>query len=169
MESLSEKIKRKPALGWILFIITIVVVFGLGLLASSIIERRAETVYVGQPKINIDEYEPRNEVWGKAYPREYETYSQMADTSFRSMFHGSAMIDVLAFDPRMVVLWAGYGFSKDYTQARGHYYAVKDIRETLRTGAPMEPDQGPMPATCWSGGTPRRRASARSTMGPGGS
>jgi nitrite reductase (cytochrome c-552) len=150
MESLSDKIKRKPIIGWILFFVTIIIVFLLGLLASSIIERRVETVYVGQPRIDIMEYEPRNEVWGMAYPREYQTYSQMADTSFMSMFHGSAMIDVLEFDPRMVVLWAGYGFSKDYTQARGHYYAVKDIRETLRTGAPMEPGQGPMPATCWT-------------------
>ncbi|MBS0000857.1 MAG: ammonia-forming cytochrome c nitrite reductase [Cyclobacteriaceae bacterium] len=137
-------------IGWALFIVTILIVFLLGLLASTIIERRVETVYVGKPRIEISEYEPRNEVWGKAYPREYETYSQMADTTFRSMFHGSAMIDALEFDPRMVVLWAGYGFSKDYTQARGHFYAVTDIRETLRTGGPMEPEQGPMPSTCWT-------------------
>ncbi len=49
-----------------------------------------------------------------------------------------------------MVLWAGYSFSKDYTQARGHYYAIDDIRETLRTGGPQAPDEGPMPSTCWT-------------------
>ena len=33
---------------------------------------------------------------------------------------------------RLVVLWAGYPFSRDYKQARGHMYAIDDIRSTLR-------------------------------------
>ncbi len=57
---------------------------------------------------------------------------------------------MLEEDPRLVVLWAGYGFSKDYSQSRGHVYAIEDIRNTLRTGAPMKPDEGPMPNTCWT-------------------
>ncbi|SUG80140.1 cytochrome c552 [Salmonella enterica subsp. enterica] len=39
-------------------------------------------------------------------------------------------------DPRLVILWAGYPFSRDYNKPRGHAYAVTDVRETLRTGAP---------------------------------
>lgn len=58
------------------------------------------------------------------------------------------MIDMLEEDPRLVVLWAGYGFSKDYNQGRGHYYAVKDVQNTLRTGAPKSETDGPMPSTC---------------------
>lgn len=50
----------------------------------------------------------------------------------------------------MVVLWAGYGFSKDYSQGRGHYYAIEDIHNTLRTGAPKGEGDGPMPSTCWT-------------------
>ena len=60
------------------------------------------------------------------------------------------MIDMLEVDPRLVVLWAGYGFSKDYNQGRGHYYAITDIRNTLRTGAPMNGKPGPQPNTCWA-------------------
>jgi nitrite reductase (cytochrome c-552) len=60
------------------------------------------------------------------------------------------MIDMLEVDPRLVVLWAGYGFSKDYNQGRGHYYAIYDIRHTLRTGGPAEGKPSPMPNTCWS-------------------
>ena len=50
----------------------------------------------------------------------------------------------------MVVLWAGYPFSKDYNKPRGHFYALTDVRETLRTGAPKTAEDGPLPMACWS-------------------
>ena len=43
MKPISELTKNKPWLGWILFFATAVVVFLVGLFASSIIERRSET------------------------------------------------------------------------------------------------------------------------------
>jgi nitrite reductase (cytochrome c-552) len=150
MIRLNETIKKKPWVGWLIFLGTVVIVFLLGMLASGIIERRVEAVYAYKPQIEFSEFEPRNEIWGKAYPREYETYLQMADTTFRSFYNGSAMIDMLGIDPKLVVLWAGYGFSKDYNQSRGHVFAVKDIHNTLRTGAPNGPGEGPMPSTCWT-------------------
>ncbi|NJK84605.1 MAG: ammonia-forming cytochrome c nitrite reductase [Bacteroidales bacterium] len=122
----------------------------LGLLASSIVERRTEAVFAYVPEIKYPQWEPRNEVWGANFPREYQSYLQTSDTLFRSKYNGNAMIDMLEEDPRMVVLWAGYSFSKDYTQARGHYYAIEDIRNTLRTGAPLENKPSPQPATCWT-------------------
>ena len=150
MKSYSSLTEKKPWLAWLLFLITISVVFLLGLLASSILERRTEAAYVNVPKNKINEFEPRNEVWGENYPREYQSYLQTADTSFRSKYNGNHMIDMLDVDPRLVVLWAGYGFSKDYNQGRGHYYAVTDIHNTLRTGAPENAKDGPMPSTCWT-------------------
>lgn len=135
---------------WFLLAATILVVFLLGILASSIIERRAETAYVYKPQVKINDYEPRNEVWGKNYPREYQSYMQTAETDFKSKYNGNTMIDMLEVDPRLVVLWAGYGFSKDYNQGRGHVYAVEDLRNSLRTGGPKDENSGPMPSTCWS-------------------
>ncbi|MBI9056553.1 MAG: ammonia-forming cytochrome c nitrite reductase [Labilibaculum sp.] len=137
-------------LGWIIFLATLVVVFLLGLLASSIMERRAESVYAYTPQVKHDQWEPRNEVWGQNFPKEFETYYNTEDTTFRSKFNGSGMIDMLEVDPRLVVLWAGYGFAKDYNQGRGHYYAVDDLRNTLRTGGPTSDKDGPMPSTCWT-------------------
>ncbi len=150
MKPLNEKIKEKPVYGWLLFIFTLVVVFLLGLLASSIVERRAESVFAYTPQVEYGQYEPRNEIWGENFPRQYQSWLQTADTGFRSKYNGSANIDMLEEDPRMVVLWAGYGFSKDYTQARGHYHAIEDIRKTLRTGAPVDGASSPMPNTCWT-------------------
>lgn len=139
--------KRNPALNWVLFIITIAVVFLIGMFTASIVERRAEKVAKLQPVTDIGEWETDNSVWGENYPREYESYLRMRDTSFSSKFGGSAEIDYLEEYPELVILWAGYGFSKGYDQGRGHIYAIKDIREILRTGGV---EDSPMPATCWT-------------------
>lgn len=148
--NISETIKRKPWIGWVLFFTTVLVVFLLGLLASSIIERRSEAVLLAKPLAKISDNEPRNEVWGKNYPNEYQSYMHTADTSFRSKYNGNATIDMLEVDPKLVILWAGYAFSKEYKQGRGHYYSIADVRNTLRTGAPKDEHSGPQPNTCWA-------------------
>lgn len=139
--------KRKPWVNWVLFLATIIVVFVIGLITSSIVERRVETVTRTQLVRNIKEWEPRNEIWGENFPREYETYLQTLDTNFASLHGGSAMRDLLEESPDLVVMWAGYAFSREYNQGRGHAYAIKDIRNILRTGGL---DWSPQPATCWT-------------------
>lgn len=150
MKSLSEHIKEKPWKGWLLFIATIVIVFVLGLFASTIVERRAEAVFAYAPQNNFKGIEPRNEKWGENFPREYETYIETADTSFRSKYGGSQTIDMLKENPGHVILWAGYAFSKDYNQGRGHYYSITDVHKTLRTGASTDSTPSPQPSTCWT-------------------
>ena len=143
-------LEKRPWLAWVIFLSTIAFVFILGLLASSIIERRAEAAFVNVPKANINPFEPRNAIWGENYPREFQSYYGTADTSFRSKYNGNAMIDMLEVDPRLVVLWAGYGFSKDYNQGRGHFYSITDLQNSLHTGGPKNATDGPMPSTCWA-------------------
>lgn len=150
MKPIGELVKQKPWLGWAMFFLTIVIVFLLGLLASSIIERRTEAVFAYTPQVQHEQWEPRNEVWGKNFPRQYESYMQTADTTFKSKYYGARKIDMLSDYPELVILWAGYPFSKDYKQGRGHYWAVEDVRVSLRPGAPMKPEDGPMPGTCWT-------------------
>ncbi len=150
MKPISEQIKNNPWKGWVLFFITMVVVFFIGLLASSIMERRTEAEFVYKPKVKISQLDPRNEEWGKNYPREFQSYYQTADTSFVSFMNGNKSIDQLEKDPKMIILWAGYAFSTDYSQPRGHFYAIEDIRNTLRTGAPKNDSTGPQPSTCWT-------------------
>jgi len=145
-----ENTKRKPIFYWLLFKGTVIIVILLGMLASSITNRRAEKEYVYKPMVELKQGEPRNSEWGKNFPREYQSYIQTLDTSFRSKHNGNAVIDMLEVDPRMVVLWAGYAFSKDYKQGRGHYYAIEDITNTLRTGAPSPGNPSPQANTCWS-------------------
>ena len=137
--------------GWLLFITSMAVVFFLGLIAASITERRAEIISVfNNKRVEIKGIESRNEIFAANYPRQYETWAQTADTSFRSLFNGSQAVDMLAERPNMVILWAGYAFAKDYLSPRGHQYSIDDVHHSLRTGAPMTADDGPQPATCWT-------------------
>ncbi len=147
----NKEIKMKPWLGWLIFFVTLGAVFLLGMLAASITQRRAEiTSIMYNKKVEIKGIEPRNEIFQPNYPREYETWRETADTTFQSEFNGSSAIDVLEQRPEMVILWAGYAFSKDYSTPRGHMHAIEDVRHSLRTGSPMLPTDGPQPATCWT-------------------
>lgn len=135
----------------IVFLIALAATFALGLLASSIMERRAEARHVNDtvaPRPTSG-YESRNSQWAAAYPRQYETLRDTRDMSFTPPLVGAHGLDALRENPRQVILWAGYAFSKDYNHPRGHAYAVEDVRATLRTGAPMKAGEGPQPASCW--------------------
>ncbi len=72
MKPFNEQIKEKPWKGWILFLGTMSIVFLLGQLASSIVERRNEAIFAYVPKNDFSQFEPRNEKWGKNFPREFE-------------------------------------------------------------------------------------------------
>ncbi len=127
----------------ILVLLAAVVVL-VGLMAVSVMERRWEAqrpALVLQP---IDRWEPNNAVWGRNYPREYESFRRTRITDTRTKYGGAYPRDYLEIDPLQVILFAGYGFSKDYLQARGHTYSVEDVRATARI------KEGFMAATCWT-------------------
>ena len=130
-----------------------VVVFLLGLLVSSLMERRAEVASVFNNKRTqfTDSIIAQNEKFKADYPREYETWSMTEDTSFVSKYNSSQEVDVLEQRPEMVVLWAGYAFSRHYNTPRGHKHALDDMRKILRTGNPgIDGDKDMQPATCWT-------------------
>ncbi|RPH29524.1 ammonia-forming nitrite reductase cytochrome c552 subunit [Buttiauxella warmboldiae] len=86
--------------------------------------------------------EARNETFAPQHPDQYLSWQATSEQSARE--------DALADDPRLVILWAGYPFSRDYNKPRGHAWALTDVRETLRTGAPKTAEDGPLPMACWS-------------------
>ncbi len=138
--------------GWCLFAVAAGVIFLLGMLAASVTERRAEIQSIfANKKVDIAPLEARNEIYRANYPREYETWTMTADTTFRSEYNGSQSVDVLAQRPQMVVFWAGYAFSRDYKTPRGHMHALEDMREILRTGNPgIDGADDMQPGTCWT-------------------
>ncbi len=110
-------------------------------LVASINEKKEEQGLINTvPK--IDRWETRNEEYKKVYPRQYDSWKQTKNSD--------DIEDLLKKYPELVVLYAGYGFAKDYNSPRGHFYAVEEIRNTLRTGAPKDTKTGPMPSACWT-------------------
>ena len=139
--------------GWAIFGGSMLAVFLLGLLVSSLMERRAEVASVFNNKRTefTDSIVAQNEKFKADYPREYETWSMTEDTSFVSKYNSSQEVDVLEQRPEMVILWAGYAFSRDYNTPRGHKHCLEDLRKILRTGNPgIEGDDDMQPATCWT-------------------
>ncbi|MDR1486937.1 MAG: ammonia-forming cytochrome c nitrite reductase [Deltaproteobacteria bacterium] len=124
----------------------------LALIAASVTVRRAEVASIyNNTKVEITGIEPKSELWGLNYPREFETWKKTAEMDFKSKHLGNNFQDVLADRPDMVILWSGYAFSRDYNAPRGHFYTIEDMRKTLRVGAPGIDDLKDMqPATCWS-------------------
>ncbi|MBU0728490.1 MAG: ammonia-forming cytochrome c nitrite reductase [Proteobacteria bacterium] len=124
-----------------LTIVSVAVIVPLFLLAVSINENKAE-----QKAINavpeIKRLESKSAEWGKHYPRQYDSYLQTRKSD--------EITDMLKKNPALVVMWAGYGFSKDYNAPRGHHYMLEDNINTLRTGAPVDAKTGPMPTACWT-------------------
>ncbi len=85
----------------------------------------------------------KNENWAAKYARQFKSWRATETMDPSTAYAGSSVRDYLAEDPRMVVMWAGYAFAKDYKAPRGHYYAITDLIETDRRNDKT-------PATCYS-------------------
>ena len=77
--------------GWLLFGGAMVVVFILGLLCSSLLERRAEvaSVFNNRRVPMTDSIVAQNEKFAEDFPREYQTWAMTEDTTFESKYNGS--------------------------------------------------------------------------------
>ena len=126
----------------ILLIVSAIAIGLMILLSININERRAEKVVINtNPSVlATDQY--RSDEWEKYYPRQYSSWSKTKESG--------EIHDLLKEYPQLPILWAGYGFAKDYNAPRGHYYALQSNTNTLRTGAPVDGKTGPMPTACWT-------------------
>lgn len=88
-------------------------------------------------------------VWGKNFPFQYDGYKQTVD-QVRTKYGGSEAMpqtpsqadprssiarSKLEQDPRLKAMWAGYAFSIDYRERRGHAYMLDDQTYTGRQKA----------------------------------
>ena len=139
--------------GWLLFAGAMVAVFLLGLICSSLLERRAEVASVfNNRRVQMnDSIVAQNEKFAEDFPREYQTWAMTEDTTFKSLYNGSQEKDVLEMCPEIVIIWDGYAFSREYNTPRGHRHCIEDLRKILRTGSPGVDGQTDMqPGTCWT-------------------
>ena len=128
--------------GWALLVLAALATFSLGLLAASILQRREEA-RERLPLRPISPWETDNAKWGENYPREYDAYKKKTDLTRQTKYGGNGPRDYLKETPANVILFAGYGFAKEYQQARGHIHAIEDVIATKRVNKKT-------PATCWT-------------------
>jgi nitrite reductase (cytochrome c-552) len=95
------------------------------------------------PLVDIAPMEPDSAKWGINFPNQYTTLLKTGANSARTTFGGSDNYSKLTADPRLVTLFAGYPFSKDYNEERGHLNTLTDVRATKRINEKT-------PATCYS-------------------
>lgn len=87
-----------------------------------------------EPVAEIAEREPDSSKWGVNFPNQYSTLLKTETNNTRTIHGGSEKYSKLEEDPRLLDLFAGYGFSKEYNEDRGHMNSITDVREIKRVG-----------------------------------
>lgn len=81
--------------------------------------------------ISETEYDPA--VWGKQYPLEYTSFRRNLDTNKSpSGYGGSINCQKSLKEPEILSNFKGMAFSKDYSEDRGHPYALQDLLRSQR-------------------------------------
>jgi nitrite reductase (cytochrome c-552) len=127
---------------WLLigaFVFGMLLMAGLGALLVNIQQRQAEAIEYPLRVVEIPENEIDPAVWGQNFPRQYDSFMRTQNDTFQSPYGGSVPYDKLERYPAMVRLWAGYAFAIDHNNARGHYYAQIDQRNTERVQVVDQP------------------------------
>jgi len=122
-------------------IVVALATFLVTMLLMNIRERQQEARHTFLPLANVTEDTVDPAEWGKNFPRQYDGYRRTVDTQ-RTRYGGSEAFQRLDDDPRLRRIFAGYAFSLDYREERGHAYSLKDQDETERT------KRKPQPGSC---------------------
>ncbi len=137
----------------VLYILTVIVVAaataGIMLLRQNISHRKTEAKETAFRLTTITEATVDPKEWGKNFPRQYDGYIRTADNE-RTRFGGSEAIPLgdgkvskgvqkLDVDPLLKTIFAGYAFSIDYRERRGHAFMLGDQRETERVHKKPQP------------------------------
>jgi nitrite reductase (cytochrome c-552) len=84
------------------------------------------------PLVDIAALEPDSSKWGINYANQYDSFLKTKDNNTATAFGGSEDYSKLEKDPRLVTLFAGYPFSLEYNEERGHENALEDVRTIKR-------------------------------------
>ena len=80
-----------------------------------------------KPLVKINAMEPNSALWGENFPNQWSTFQKTATNNTGTTYGGSSQFSWLERDPRLKILFAGYSFSKDYNDDRGHMNALIDV------------------------------------------
>ena len=139
-------------------LLTIMILAAVGavavaMLLVNIAERKSEARNPFYRVVELTEDTVDPEVWGRNFPLQYDGYKRTVD-QVRTRFGGSEAVprtptradprsivaqSRLEEDPRLKTMWAGYAFSKDFREERGHAYMLDDQTFTERQAVVQQP------------------------------
>lgn len=134
-------------------VLTALVTLGVAALLVNIVERKQEarTPFAQVVQLTDDIDDPAE--WGKNFPLQYDSYKRTVDME-RTRYGGSEAMPVappqadsqvvmsqskIDEDPRLKTMWAGYAFSVDFREERGHAYMLFDQEHTRRVTEFQQP------------------------------
>jgi nitrite reductase (cytochrome c-552) len=152
---MADASRRRRA--WVPFVITAIIAAGaaaggLALLVN-IWERKSEARHPFFRVVELTDATEDPAVWGRNFPLQFDGYKRTVD-QVRTRFGGSEAMprtptkadprsivaqSRLEEDPRLKTLWAGYAFSRDFREERGHAYMLDDQTFTERQQVVQQP------------------------------
>src|SRR3954470_20214263 len=151
-EEKEEVVEKKPARarGVKLVVLTALItllaaVAGVALLVN-ILQRKQEARNPFYRVVELTDEPEDPAVWGKNFPMQYDGYRRTVD-QVRTGYGGRGALphtpteadprsvvsqSRLEDDPRLKQMWAGYAFSRDFREERGHAYMLDDQMFTER-------------------------------------
>lgn len=127
----------------LVILITALATAVIAYLLVSIFTHKAEEKrqYIRLVDVGEDTTDPKP--WGVNWPRQYDAYLKTADNQFTKYGGSEAMPEQrLDKDPWMRRFYAGYAFSIDFRERRGHAYMLYDQEQTERV------TKRPQPGAC---------------------
>ena len=116
-----------------LLAVVAVVTFGVTALLVTIFEHRQEARTPFVRVVEVNEVSTDPVPWGMNWPNQFDTYRRTVDLVETEYGGSSAMpASKLEEHPWLKRLYAGYAFSLDYREARGHAYMLFDQEVTER-------------------------------------
>jgi len=127
-------------------VLAAIAAFAVTALLVNIFERKQEAHNPFYKVVELNDKTDDPAVWGKDFPMQYDLYLRTVDME-RTKYGGSEALphspsqadprsvvarSKLEQDPRLKTMWAGYAFSKDYRERRGHAYMLDDQTFTER-------------------------------------
>ena len=144
---MSRSSKHETGRGILLtMILTAVVTVAVAALLINIFERKQESRQTFFRVAEVDDMTEDPAVWGENFPLQYDLYQRTVDIQ-RTRYGGSEALprtpteadprsvvsqSKIEQDPRLARMWAGYAFSVDFREERGHAYMLEDQTFTLR-------------------------------------
>ncbi len=124
-----------------LLVLVVVTTAAVTALLLNVFERKSEARQPFVRLVEVDEDTTDPAVWGKNWPKQYDTY-RLTALSTRTRFGGHGGSEALPEqkierDPWLKRMFLGYAFSIDYRDRRGHAYMLSDQEETKRLSKPQ--------------------------------